>query len=101
ADVVDRARGILTFGDGRSGRIPPDGGSILGRILRTGGGASGNVAADSISQLLGAIVGVQAVTNPIAAEGGSDAETISSFVDRGPRTVRHRGRAISASDYET
>ncbi len=99
--TIDRARGILTFGDGANGRIPPDGASALGRVIRTGGGASGNVAAGSIAQLLGAVVGVQSVTNPVAAEGGSDAETISSFVDRGPQTVRHRGRAISVSDYAT
>jgi len=99
--TIDRARGILTFGDGVNGRIPPDGSTILGRVILTGGGASGNVAAGSITQLLGAVVGVQAVANPVAAEGGSDAETISSFVDRGPQTVRHRGRAISVSDYAT
>jgi hypothetical protein len=99
--TIDRARGILSFGDGRNGRIPPNGASILGRVLRTGGGAAGNVAPDSIKQLLGVVVGVQSVTNPVAAEGGSDAEAIANFADRGPRTVRHRGRAISISDYET
>ena len=101
AYTIDRARGILTFGDGTNGLIPPDGASILGRVMRTGGGASGNVGAGSITQLLGAVIGVQSVTNPVAAEGGSDAETISSFVDRGPQTVRHRGRAIAVSDYAT
>jgi hypothetical protein len=99
--TLDRARGILTFGDGKNGRIPPDGGSIVGRVLRSGGGAAGNVPEASISQLRGVVVGVQSVTNPVAAEGGSDAETISAFVDRGPRTVRHRGRAICIADYET
>ena len=99
--VIDRARGILSFGDGVSGRIPPDGATILGRVLRTGGGESGNVPAGTITQILGVVPGIQAAFNPIAAEGGSDAETLSAFVDRGPQTVRHRGRAISLSDYAT
>jgi uncharacterized phage protein gp47/JayE len=99
--TIDRARGVLSFGDGQSGRIPPDGAAILGRVLRTGGGDSGNVAANTVTQILGVVPGIQAAFNPVAAEGGSDAETLSAFRDRGPQTVRHRGRAISISDYAT
>jgi len=97
---IDRARGILTFGDGVEGRTPPDGASILGRVLTTGGGSVGNVAANTVTQLLGVVPGIQAVFNPIAAEGGSDAETLPAFISRAPQTVRHRGRGISGSDYE-
>lgn len=99
--VLERARGRLFFGDGVQGKIPPLGGSILARKYRTGGGRAGNVAAKTITQMLGAIGGVQGVSNPRPAEGGADGETLQAFAARGPRSIRHRGRGISAQDYET
>lgn len=99
--VIDRARGLVFFGDGVRGRIPDPGSQILSRRHRSGGGLAGNVAAGVIKQLLGAVAGVQGVSNPRAAEGGADGETIEKFSLRGPQSIRHRGRAISLSDYET
>jgi hypothetical protein len=99
--VIDRARGLVFFGDGDNGKIPPPGALVQSRQHRVGGGAVGNVAARAIKQLLGGIAGVQAVFNPAPAEGGADGETIEAFSSRGPQTVRHRGRAITPSDYET
>jgi baseplate J-like protein len=99
--VIDRARGLLFFGDGTRGKIPPPGAAILARLHRAGGGLAGNVAARAIKQLLGPISGVQAVFNPTPAEGGADGEPLEKFGLRGPKTIRHRGRAVAPSDYET
>jgi hypothetical protein len=99
--VIDRARGRLFFGDGFQGKIPPAGATILAKQQRTGGGLVGNVAARTITQLLGGVPGVQAVFNLHAGEGGADGERLESFARRGPQSVRHRGRAIAPSDYET
>jgi len=99
--ALDRATGRLYFGDGANGRVPPPGAAILIREMTSGGGSKGNVAPRSISQLLGVVPGIQAVFNPRAAEGGADGETATAALDRGPRTVRHRGRAMEAADYET
>jgi hypothetical protein len=99
--VLQRATGRLFFGDGTNGRIPPPGAAILARQLTTGGGRRGNAAVDTITQLLGPASGVSGVTNPRAAEGGSDGEPLTAFIHRGPQTVRHRGRATLPSDYET
>lgn len=99
--VVERARGRLIFGDGERGKIPPLGASILTRKYRTGGGLVGNVAARTITQLLGGIPGIEAVFNPKPAEGGADGETLEALSIRGPQTIRHRGRALLAEDYET
>jgi uncharacterized phage protein gp47/JayE len=99
--VIDRARGLIFFGDGVKGKIPPSGAPILAKQHRAGGGLAGNVAARSIKQLLGAVSGVQTVFNPRAAEGGADGETLENFRSRGPQTIRHRGRAITPADYET
>jgi uncharacterized phage protein gp47/JayE len=98
--VIDRARGLVFFGDGVNGRtLPPDAAVNL-RAFQSGGGSDGNVAARTITQLLGAVSGVQAVFNPRAAEGGSDGETLERFRLRAPASVRHAGRALTAGDYE-
>jgi hypothetical protein len=99
--ALDRALGRLFFGDGVNGKVPPQGAAILVRVMQSGGGARGNVAANTITQLLGVVPGVQAVFNPVRAEGGADGETADAIVTRGPATIRHRGRAVSAADYET
>lgn len=98
--AIDRARGIVFFGDGVQGRVPPLDASVKLQLFRSGGGSEGNVAARTITQLLGAVPGVQAVFNPRAAEGGSDGETLEAFRRRAPASVRHGGRALAASDYE-
>ena len=99
--TIDRARGRLSFGNGKLGKALPEGATVMARQFRAGGGKAGNVAVRSIRQLLGGIAGVQGVFNPRPAEGGADGETLERFRDRGPATVRHRGRALAPQDYET
>lgn len=98
--ALDRARGLLFFGDGTTGRTLPAGAAVCARRFQSGGGSVGNVAAKAVSQLLGAVSGVEAVFNPHAAEGGSDGESLERFRDRAPSSLRHRGRALTAGDYE-
>jgi uncharacterized phage protein gp47/JayE len=98
--AVDRARGLVFFGDGVNGRTLPLDAAINVRKFQSGGGSAGNVAAMTIKQLLGAVSGVQAVFNPRAAEGGADGETLEAFRLRAPASVRHRGRALTVGDYE-
>jgi len=99
--ALDRARGRIVFGEGERGHVPPAGAAIAARRYQTGGGQAGNVAAGAIQQPLGAIGGMEEIFNPLPAEGGADSETIEQVAVRGPATVRHRGRAITAADYET
>ncbi len=99
--MLERTGGRLIFGDGQHGRIPTVGANnILVRRYQTGGGLVGNVPANAIDQLLGVAPFVQGVTNPVAAEGGADAETVTNVRTRGPHTLRHRGRSLSTADYE-
>lgn len=98
--VVDRARGRLTFGDGEHGKVPPPGAAVLARRYRAGGGRAGNAAAKTIAQLLGPIGGIESVENPLPAQGGADGEPIAGLAERGPATLRHRGRAVTPGDYE-
>jgi hypothetical protein len=99
--LLERAGGRLLFGDGLHGRVPPVAAVIQARRFTTGGGKPGNVSAGAINQLQGSIGGVEQVYNPRAAEGGADTESLESFAQRGPMTLRHRGRALAPADYET
>jgi hypothetical protein len=99
--VVERARGRLMFGDGQNGRLPTVGANnVLARMYRAGGGLVGNVPAGTITQIHSATPFVQSVNNPRAGEGGADGEPVTDVTRRGPETLRHRGRAVSARDYE-
>jgi predicted phage baseplate assembly protein len=42
----------------------------------------------------------QGATNPVAAEGGADGETVDGVRRRGPLVLRHRRQAIALDDYE-
>lgn len=66
----------LQFGDGAAGSIPTIGTNNVRCTYRIGGGISGNVAANTITDLLAVIENVESVTNPAPATGGSDAETL-------------------------
>ncbi len=95
--ALDRARGRVHFGQ----RVPPRGAAVTARLYQTGGGRSGNVPARAITQLMGPVGGVEHVFNPAPAEGGADTETAEQVLVRGPRSVRARGRAVTAADFET
>ena len=100
--VVDLIRARLLFGDGlTNGRVPPAGSAVVARLYRTGGGASGNLPRKTISQLLAPLGGIESVTNPLPAEGGSDGERPEGLATRGPASVRHRGRAVTVPDLAT
>jgi hypothetical protein len=99
--VLDHAMGRLFFGDGNLGAIPPLGAAIQATWFLSGGGLAGNVQASTITQLLGALTGISGVSNPRAAEGGADGETLEEYQSRAPLTLRDRGRAIVPQDYET
>jgi uncharacterized phage protein gp47/JayE len=98
--VLDHAMGRLFFGNGDAGLIPPLGAAIQATSFRSGGGLAGNVPAATITQLLGAVSGVQGLTNPRAGEGGADGETLDQFQQRAPSSLRNRDRAIVPRDYE-
>jgi hypothetical protein len=99
--VMDHLTGVLQFGNGVNGKIPPAGiGNLRLTKYRTGGGRRGNCGAGQIVQLKTTIPYIDGVTNPEAATGGAEAETIESLRDRGPKTIRHGDRAVTLEDYE-
>jgi predicted phage baseplate assembly protein len=98
--AIDRTFGQVQFGDGKRGAVPPIGKDNLVANYRAGGGSRGNVAANLIVTLRSTIPFVDKVLNPAAAGGGSDTELVESAIVRGPRSIRHRGRAVTAEDFE-
>ena len=99
--VVNRQTGELRFGDGVRGKIPPPGVRNLRlAAYRTGGGVIGNVPVGALQTLLAANRLVAKVSNLAAAQGGADSETDTSLLERAPRVLRHRGRAVTDEDIE-
>lgn len=98
--AIDRTFGQVQFGDGVHGMVPPIGKDNIIATYQAGGGSRGNVAAGLISTLRTTIPFVDKVLNPAAAGGGSDTELVESAITRGPRSIKHRGRAVTAEDFE-
>jgi hypothetical protein len=95
----------LRFGDGELGR-QPDAGSAFFTTYRVGNGARGNIGAEAISRLVlknTTLSGVSiTVRNPLAAQGGTDAELLAEaklFAPSAFRDPKEIQRAIIADDY--
>ena len=98
AFVLDRSAGTVTFGSGARGGEPPVGRAIWASY-RTGGGASGNVRAHTLTTLVAPLAGLT-VTNPEAATGGRDTESLAAAIDRGSAEMHAGDRIVTARDYE-
>jgi predicted phage baseplate assembly protein len=107
--VLDTVRGEVRFGpairqpDGgwrRYGAIPVAGSAIRLSAYRHGGGSAGNVAPRALRILSSAVAGVASVTNPAAAAGGLDGESLQAARERGRLEIRARSRAVTAEDFE-
>ncbi|HET7504592.1 MAG TPA: hypothetical protein VFK02_26400 [Kofleriaceae bacterium] len=98
----DGAGDTLRFGDGTFGAIP-ESPSTFEVVYRAGGGALGNVAADSITQIApgSPLSGmVSAVNNPFPAAGGADEEAPETVRRLAPDAFAARQfRAVRAEDY--
>ncbi len=99
--LIDRTKGILRFGDGRHGRIPPLGKPQGIRVhYKCGGGRRGNAAQGQVSRLNQTLGFVQSVFNPMDLWGGLDVEAPEEAMRRFGARLRHWERAVTARDYE-
>lgn len=108
--TCDSTTGEVRFGpalrhpDGTSrayGAIPPRNASIRFAAYRYGGGVAGNIQAGTLTVLKTSIPYVERVVNHLDATGGMDLETLELAKLRAPQLIRSRGRAVTASDFET
>lgn len=101
-DIDEEDRATVMFGDGQTGSIPASG-AVIKASYRVGGGPQGNVGPDAIQTIIEApelvLRGAQ-VTNPKAATGGAERESIEHAVSHAPQVFRSLKRAVTAEDYE-
>jgi predicted phage baseplate assembly protein len=106
---VDGISGFLYFGpsvrleDGgivMYGAVPPLGATIEVSDYLVGGGSAGNVSAGTLTVLKSSLPFVSKVTNPRAATGGVDAESIDEMKTRAAISIKTRDRAVTGRDIE-
>jgi predicted phage baseplate assembly protein len=102
-----RFPGIATPSSGKGGRIPVANldrptSSVVARTYRFGGGKRGNVGAGTITAPMTVVAGIDVagVSNPLAATGGADEEDIEVAMERAPRILKARDRAVTSGDFE-
>jgi len=98
--TLDRESGIITFGDGVNGKIPPAVRDNIKVEYLTGGGIIGNIPAGEVASLRGSLPFIEKVFNPLDAGAGGDRESIESAINRGPQIIKHREQAVTVEDYE-
>ncbi len=90
----------VQFGDGITGARLPTGTENVKATYRVGIGLGGMVNAGQLSMLLTPQLGVNKVTNPLAASGASDPEPRDDARKNAPLTVLTLDRIVSATDFE-
>lgn len=88
----------LRFGDDRHGRRP-DSGETFRAYYRVGNGPAGNVGAASIAHVVSAEARIEAVSNPLPAQGGVAAQSQAELRRAAPQAFRTQERAVTPSDY--
>ncbi|MBN9385051.1 MAG: putative baseplate assembly protein [Chitinophagaceae bacterium] len=96
----------IRFGDDKLGKRPQAGTRFLA-AYRVGNGTSGNIGRDAIASVVtnnpditGGTQTVLSVTNPFAADGGVDPESMERVRQNAPAAFRTQERAVTAGDYE-
>jgi len=102
---LDAEAGTVRFGDGVRGRVPEAQMRVRLASGRFGGGVAGNLPAASLSAITATTVAGQPspplkLLQPLATDGGADAETLALAERRIPAFLRHRDRAVTGDDYK-
>lgn len=98
-DIDGSNRGIITFGNGKSGKIPPMDSKITASY-KIGGGTSGNVSPYTITELSQTLAGIVRTFNPHSAfELAVDGDTIEDIRLKAPSQFRATWGAVTLSDY--
>jgi predicted phage baseplate assembly protein len=106
AFVLDSEAGTVRFGDGVRGKIPETTRRLRVAFMRAGGGAAGNIAPGSLTDVTGvdasgkAIVPKLKVAQTLPTNGGADAETLPEAEQRIPSVFRNRDRCVTPIDYK-
>lgn len=104
AEVEGNGVSYLRFGNDIQGKRPSSD-VPLDAVYRVGNGLAGNIGAQALKHMVssdGAISNdsIVSITNPLAAVGGLEAETIELVRKRAPIAFRTQKRAVTMRDYE-
>ncbi|MFN3335150.1 MAG: putative baseplate assembly protein, partial [Caldilinea sp.] len=97
--LADDGAATVRFGDGKQGSRLPTGQENVTATYRVGIGQAGEVGAGALSLLKTRPLGVRGVTNPVAAGGAEDPETLESARTNAPQTVLTLDRIVSLQDF--
>jgi hypothetical protein len=97
---VDRATGMITFGDGIHGVQPPAGRLVVAVTAKTSLLVGGNVRENRINRFVDAVYEGIAVTNPEDAAGGKRPQTSTELEQEIEEKIYKTSRAVTAEDYE-
>jgi hypothetical protein len=103
AETEDDGTTSLRFGDGTFGmQVVP--GDIYVATYRVGGGTVGNVGMNSLCRIASDDAALSSnpivsITNPMAASGGLDPETLDSVRANAPYAFNIQNRAVTPADY--
>jgi predicted phage baseplate assembly protein len=96
----DAGNTTVIFGDGNTGMRLPTGQANIKATYRQGIGLVGLVGANQLSQMINRPSGVKSVTNPIAANGAADAESLDDGRMNATLPIMTLDRVVSLDDYE-
>jgi hypothetical protein len=104
-ETEDNGGARVRFGDDENGMRPGEE-SRFSAVYRVGNGTGGNIGAESLTHLTDGTLGgdaqwIDSVSNPIAARGGADPETLEQVRQYAPAAFRVPKRAVTPEDYAT
>jgi predicted phage baseplate assembly protein len=97
--VREPTTGVIRFGDGVTGRVPPAGSEVLASEYVVGGGETTVSAGARWSLATDALGDEIAVSVPSAVTGGADAESGDEALVRVRRGLLATSRAVTPADY--
>ncbi|MBI2925746.1 MAG: putative baseplate assembly protein [Verrucomicrobia bacterium] len=113
AEIENDGRASTRFGDDCNGMRPAEG-TIFHARYRIGNGARGNVGAGALTQMFAPVVLdpstgkaitattadlVESITNPLAARGGTEPETMEEVRQYAPQAFKKPRRCVTPEDY--
>ncbi|MFC5475566.1 hypothetical protein [Paraherbaspirillum soli] len=97
--MLDCQNGLITFGDGYNGMIPPPGyNNILAAHYDYTQGLAGNVAAGRLTMPRPGINNIDSVSNPAPAAGGVDGDTVADITRHSPALIKANGYAVELGE---
>jgi hypothetical protein len=97
-EIEDDNNATLRFGDDTNGIRPVEGATFTA-TYRIGNGTAGNIGVDALTHIVSDNPNIESIRNPLAAQGGTNPESIEHVRQLAPSAFRVQERAVTAQDY--